>query len=327
MPDAATAVPVTAPEAPPPAPPRETKLDDLMLAMDVVDTLRHQEQLVERELDEEARERHLVERLREIYRSQGLEVTDQILVDGVRALKESRFVYTPPPPSTARALALFWVKRRLYGTRLGGGLLAAVLVWGGYQYFVVGAAERAAEASRIELTVTLPTELERLHRSAVAEARVPEARERADGLSADGRAALEAGNTAAARTAIAALADLNAKLRQEYTLRIVSRPNEQSGIWRIPPNRPGGRNFYLIVEAVGPNGSAVSLPITSEEDQKPATLSRFGVRVSERTFDAVRRDKADDGIIQNVVLGEKRRGFLEPTWSMPVAGGFITSGW
>ena len=31
-------------------------LDDMMLAMDVVDTLRHRERLVERELDEDLRE-------------------------------------------------------------------------------------------------------------------------------------------------------------------------------------------------------------------------------------------------------------------------------
>ena len=35
-----------------------------MIAMDVVDTLRHREDLVRRELDEEGREAELIERLR-----------------------------------------------------------------------------------------------------------------------------------------------------------------------------------------------------------------------------------------------------------------------
>ena len=43
-------------------------LDDVMLAMDVVDTLRHNQDLVARELAGEAREKQLIEKLREIYR-------------------------------------------------------------------------------------------------------------------------------------------------------------------------------------------------------------------------------------------------------------------
>ncbi len=42
----------------------KAKLDDLMLAMDVVDTLRHQEKLIERELGQEARDTALKTRLR-----------------------------------------------------------------------------------------------------------------------------------------------------------------------------------------------------------------------------------------------------------------------
>ena len=40
-------------------------LDDVMLAMDVVDTLRHDQLIVERELNEEERRAKLIERLRE----------------------------------------------------------------------------------------------------------------------------------------------------------------------------------------------------------------------------------------------------------------------
>src|SRR5262245_17264787 len=93
-------------------------LDDVMLAMDVVDTLRHRERLVERELNEGLREEQLVERLRELYKSQGIDVPERILKEGVKGLQESRFVYTPPPPSFARTMALVWVKRAAYGKRI-----------------------------------------------------------------------------------------------------------------------------------------------------------------------------------------------------------------
>ena len=87
------------------APSKPQTLDDVMIAMDVVDTLRHREDLVRRELNEEGRESELIARLRQIYRDQGIEVPDHVLAEGVKALKESRFVYTPPPPSWKRTLA------------------------------------------------------------------------------------------------------------------------------------------------------------------------------------------------------------------------------
>src|SRR5262249_56235602 len=75
------------------------KLDDVMIAMDVVDTLRHREDLVARELNEEGREGELVARLRQIYRDQGIDVPDRVLAEGVKALQDNRFLYPPPLPN------------------------------------------------------------------------------------------------------------------------------------------------------------------------------------------------------------------------------------
>src|SRR5215470_6147931 len=111
---------------------RPKTLDELMIAMDVVDTLRHREDLVRRELDEEGREAELIERLRKIYHDQGIDVPDQVLLDGVRALKDSRFIYTPPPASWKRTMLTAWARRDVYARRTGiaAALLGAGL--GGY---------------------------------------------------------------------------------------------------------------------------------------------------------------------------------------------------
>ncbi|MDP3545150.1 MAG: DUF6384 family protein, partial [Phreatobacter sp.] len=63
MTDTAVASPVAAPVAEQ----QSAKLDDIMLAMDVVDTLRHDQKITERELAEGDREVDLIERLRDIY--------------------------------------------------------------------------------------------------------------------------------------------------------------------------------------------------------------------------------------------------------------------
>jgi hypothetical protein len=88
MADASTAVSNTAPP----------KLDDLMLA--IVDTLRHDQRLVERELSAAASDEALIKRLREVYKSQGIEVADQVLEDASRHSMKNAF----PTNRLARAL-------------------------------------------------------------------------------------------------------------------------------------------------------------------------------------------------------------------------------
>ena len=97
-------------------------LDELMLAMDVVDTLRHKELVLARELTAEDRDAKLLEQLREIYTSQGIVVTDEILQRGVDALREERFVYPQPEPSFSRTLAHAYVTRGRWGKRAGAGV-------------------------------------------------------------------------------------------------------------------------------------------------------------------------------------------------------------
>ena len=61
-----TSVPARAATTAPAVPDEPRKLDDVMLAMDVVDTLRHRTRIVDMELNETAREEQLVARLKEI---------------------------------------------------------------------------------------------------------------------------------------------------------------------------------------------------------------------------------------------------------------------
>ena len=312
--------PASAADAPAAAP---AKLDDVMLAMDVVDTLRHRERLVERELDEETREAQLIERLRKLYRSQGIEVPDHVIVQGVEALKESRFVYTPSRPGFRRTLATLWVKRTTYGKWIAATLASLVAVAALYRVGVVAPRERAAEVARAELTEELPRQLAAAHGAASTEARVPALKERADAILAQGRAALERGNAAAARAALAELDGFAQALEQEYVLRIAGRPQDQTGFYREHPGF-GGRAYYVVVDAIDPAGKPVQVSIRNDETSKTETVSRFAIRVPIETFDSVRNDKTRNGIVQNARMAEKHRGYLQPEYRMPVLEGRIT---
>ncbi|SDB20750.1 DUF6384 family protein [Bauldia litoralis] len=310
--------------AAPPADAPAPQLDDVMLAMDVVDTLRHQDRLVERELGQEARDSALRTRLRQIYESQGLEVTDRILDQGIAALKESRFTYTPPRPGLNTFLARMWIRRKAVGTVLGILLVVLVAVVG-WQIWQGNEAARLAEEQRIELTVTLPAEVREAGDAALAAATAADAKAAVETAMADGEAAISAQDGDAMRAAVADLEALRAAILRAYTLTIVSRQGEDTGVFRIPDVNEDARNYYLIVEALTDTGEALAVPVINEENGQIETVTMWGVRVPEATYNAVRDDKSADGIVQDNVLGEKRRGTLAVDYLMDVDDGAITS--
>jgi hypothetical protein len=294
-----------------------------MLAMDVVDTLRHADRLVERELGGDERKEALKRRLREIYASQGITVPEHILDQGVAALEEQRFTYRPTPPSFARTLATLWVTRARWGRAglIGLGLL--VLLGGGWWFGVHLPAERTRVAEQTELSERIPRALEAERARVAAVTQSADARAQAGRLVAEGEAAARAGSLSDARDRLARLQTLQRRLSQEYTVRIVSRPGEPSGVWRVPQANPRARNFYLIVEAVDQNGRPIEVPVTSEEDGRTVMASKWGLHVTPEEFDRVRREKQASGLIEDPVVGQKRAGELQPSWTIHTTGGAI----
>jgi hypothetical protein len=291
-------------------------LDELMLAMDVVDTLRHKELVLARELTAEDRDAKLLDQLREIYTSQGIVVTDEILQRGVDALREERFVYPQPEPSFSRTLALAYVTRGRWGKWAGGGVALLAVAAIGFQLFVRGPELRQA--------TEVPAELTAAYAAVDAATDDPAAMDAARAQLATGQAALAQGDFDAARAATQELETLSFRLNAQYEVRVVSRPGETSGFWREPDDNRGARNYYLVVEAVAPNGEALRLPIVSEEDQRTRNVRAWGLRVDQPTFERAVADKQDDGIIQNNVVGRKRRGVLEREYTVPTTGAAVT---
>ena len=109
-------------------------LSEVMLAMDVVDTLRYRQDLALRELKGGERETRLVERLRTVYKDQGIDVPDRILREGVAALEEDRFVYEPVKPGFSRSLAEIYVSRSSWAKWVIGIVTALVLGIGAYVF-------------------------------------------------------------------------------------------------------------------------------------------------------------------------------------------------
>lgn len=294
----------------------KTKLEDLMAAMDVVDTLRHSQKLVDRELDAESRRERLIVRLREIYASQGLAVTDEMLEEGVKALEEERFQYSPPKEGFSHKLARLyiardkWLKPFIAFIFLLGLVLS--LCW-----FTLIQPERNAIK---QLPQQLMDEVDSLKGLTSDSAVLQLANE----LNAQATQAIKDKDYKAAEKSIDQLRLIQTQINQSYSIRIVQSPGESSGIWRIPDVNQQARNYYLIVEAVNSLGKVIKLPITSEETGRVRSVNKWGVRVSADLFNRVASDKSDDGIIQNREIGKKASGEYQPRYFVQVQDGMVT---
>lgn len=290
-------------------------LEDLMAAMDVVDTLRHDQSIAERELDGEGRRERLLERLRGMYAAQGIEVPDHVLEEGIDALEQERFQYTPVKPSWQTKMARLWVSRSRWGKPLGFFAVVAAAFYG--YYFVSDVMPLRA------LKADLPSEISRSLQQISTSAKNPEITAQAQLYAANAERAIANDDYEEAKDIVANMQTVQRQLGLEYDIRVISRANENSGVFRNPPGNVA-RNYYLIVEAIDKNNRVVELTIVNQENNKAAQKKTWGLRVNEETFYKIASDKRDDGIIQNNKVGRKLAGYLKPEFSIPTTGATIT---
>lgn len=302
---------------------KDKPLDDVLLAMDVVDTLRHRAQLVDQELGAEDRRAELLARLKEIYTAQGIEVPEHILEDGVKALEERRFAYEPPEASLSVKLAKLYVSRGKWGKPVVGGLAALGVGLAGHQAFIVGPQKAEAAAVSRALTETLPAELEAIATTVSSLAVTAYGKGVGDAYYQDGQAALRDEDVDGVRASIASLEVLREDLNAVYDVRVRYKNGAESGFFRTPPNNQTQRNYYLVVEAVDARGIVLTVPISSEEESDNRRVSIWAQRVSREAFEAALEDKGDDAIIQNDRIGHKERGKLLVDFDVATPGGAI----
>ncbi|WP_369683633.1 DUF6384 family protein [Pseudomonas gingeri] len=113
----------------------------------------------------------------------------------------------------------------------------------------------------------------------------------------------------AAEQALADAGQLRDVAATPLTLEVVSRAGEKSLVERnYDPN--GSKTWYLLTEATDAAGNVVAVPITSVESGERRYAAVFGVRVNQATYQAVRRDKEQDGHVDDRLVGRKAANSL-----------------
>ena len=287
-----------------------------MAAMDVVDTLRHQSDIAERELDGQGRRDRLLHRLRDLYQAQGIDVPDHVLQEGIDALEQERFQYQAVAPSWRTRLAHIWVSRGRWGKPIGFLAVLASLFSGIYLVTDVLPERNMRNALPAQIAASLST-IKIL-------AKNPDIVSTAEQRASAAQREIAAENYTGAVQIKDEIAAISKRLQQAYSIRIVARPGERSGVWRVPEINQRGRNYYLIVEAIDNNNRVLEVDILSEETGKRKSVKVWGLRVERDVFERVAADKQDDGIIQSNKVGVKEIGYLQAQYAIATSGASIT---
>lgn len=104
-------------------------LSDVMLAMDVADTIRHRDKLVERELSEHEREQALFDKVKKTYASQGIEVSDATIREAIQAVEDERFAYKAVKPSLFTRFAHIYINRAKWAKGFTALAVIAAIAW------------------------------------------------------------------------------------------------------------------------------------------------------------------------------------------------------
>lgn len=138
----------------------------------------------------------------------------------------------------------------------------------------------------------------------------------------ESRTLLASGNVAAAETLMGDLSTKLEMLALTYSLRIVSEEGERTGVQRS--FQDSASSYYIIVDAIDSAGNPVKLPVTNVETKRKEMVSRFGIRVPQEVYNAIGKDKQDDGIVDKNIFGRKASGELEPSLDFQALEGYIT---
>lgn len=147
---------------------KKPDIDDLMLIMDSVDEVRHSATSPDALMTDEGLE-ETRKTLIDIYTSQGIPVTDELIDKGIAAFREDRFKFKPLKPGKTRFLALMYVRRKLLAFCTAGTVAACVV--GGIAHHQLVTVPQMDRLAALELTYTekLPRQLDLAVKSAEAD--------------------------------------------------------------------------------------------------------------------------------------------------------------
>lgn len=284
-------------------------LNDMMRIMDVATALRKDRELVEEQLNLDELKARLRERLAAGAAITGEKVTPEEIDAAVDRYFDTLYAYRDPPWSVSTVLALLYVERRRILTALGmAGVVVAVSWW----LFVSSSGPFSGPGRLRRQLDAAETRIADARTAILATSPETSARTRSDGLALRATQLEARGDMRDLQATAAELEALAARLAATYTVEIVHERGKKSGIDRFYTDESGTRasGFYVIVQAIGPDGKAVPQVVRNRETNKEETVTTWAEQVRE-VYDRLVADKKADGVLDEFVFARKDRGRLD----------------
>jgi hypothetical protein len=217
------------------ASPHSPSFNDLIVASDIVDTIRNDERLIDHELGSEDRKKALKVRLKDMYKAQGMDVSDAVIEAAVSRSDAERFVFKPMASGLGRFVWTGYVRRNKYAIRMSGAVALIVLVVVGYnaaQYqFVEKPALEAARNLELQITEVLPSRLKAVSDEALASANRLQDEVSKSEIAAQQTivgSALRAGDVFGAENGIKSIEELGRNLKETEARRVLMASAKQT---------------------------------------------------------------------------------------------------
>ena len=292
--------------------PDSLSVPEMLRIMDVATALRQGRELVDEQLNVDQLKERLRERMLAAAKVTGEDVTPEEVDAAIRQYYSSLHTFSEPAMSFPVALAHAWVRRREILAKGGAAVAAGALIW---WLFLSPNARLSASGRAHRQAARIAAEIAKQAGVVRSIARDPKVEPELARLAAEADALRNRDDPKGLAAVRDAVAGMETKLGEEYAVTVVSGANRKSVIARDYKNRPSG--YYLIVEARKADGQPLARRIHNDETDSDREVTTWGERVPEAVYERLKRDKLDDGILNETAYAVKRKGVLDEEVTMP----------
>jgi hypothetical protein len=297
-------------------PAEQLTIAEMTRIMDVVSALRRERGVAQQQLNLDETKRLLRQRLIETARVTGDKVSEVEIDVAIEQYFDQLHVFEAPKTSPETILAHLYVARHTIAKWAVGIGMTATLWWSLFSYGILPGPARTER-----IAGELYGNIEKSVAAVESISQVPDLDRRIVELSKQAEVYKSAGNLKGLERIAAEIATQEALLKQEYTLQIMQSP--QTGVDAYVESTGNLSGYYLIVQAVAPDGTAIPMTVRDGETGELRTVTQWGEQVPQEVYEQVAADKRADGIVDFAKLGAKEQGQLEAKFQTPGGGPLV----
>ena len=295
----------------------EMGIAEMMRVMDVATTLRQEQELVKREFDVDQTKQMLREKLKRTADMTGESLTSEQIEAAVNWYYDNLHEYQEPEKSLQWYLAHMYIRRTAILTVLGTAAMIFLGIWGLWfaPFAPLSEANQLARKQEVrterleDVQMRFGKDLESV--SVISESEA--LNEQLAKLKSESETHFANKDLDKLSETEKRLQEIMQRANEEFALAVVAGEKNRSAFERNFEDASGKRlsGYYLVVQAKGDDGKILTRTILNVEDDKSYSVKRWAERVPKSVYDRLKKDKQEDGVLNETAFGKKERGKLK----------------